>query len=108
MNHRPSTVFRDNTIRVTDMRMYKEVQKFEHELYKCSSNTNRLCVSPNSRYVVCGSQNGNVIIYDMKTQDVEEIYDQQHKTAVVACEWQPRGHKFATIDNLGTLLLWTA
>jgi hypothetical protein len=44
----------------------------------------------------------------MKTQDIEEIYDQQHKTAVVACEWQPRGQKFATIDNLGSLFLWTA
>ena len=56
--------------------MMKEVQKFYHEQYKCSSNTNRLCISSNSRYVVCGSQNGNVIIYDMKTEEIEEIYDQ--------------------------------
>jgi hypothetical protein len=61
---------------VFDVRMMKEVQKFYHEQYKCSSNTNRLCISSNSRYVVCGSQNGNVIIYDMKTEEIEEIYDQ--------------------------------
>jgi WD40 repeat protein len=91
---------------VTDVRTYKEVQKFDHELYKCSSNTNRLCISSNSRYVVVGSQNGNVIIYDMKTQELEEIYDQVHKTAIVACEWQPRGTKFASIDNLGSLFIW--
>ena len=100
-------VFRDNTIRVTDLRMLKELQRFEHDLYKCSSNTNRLCVSPNSRFVVCGSLNGCVVVYDIKNAGIEEIYDQQHKTAVVACEWQPRGSKFATIDNLGALALWT-
>ena len=97
---------RDNSIRVFDVRMMKETQNFYHEQYKCSSNTNRLCISSNSRFVVCGSLNGNVIIYDMKTQDIEEIYDGMHKTAVVACEWQPRGTRFATIDNLGSLYLW--
>lgn len=69
------------------MRMMKEHQKFYHDRYKCSSNTNRLCVSPNGRYVVVGSQNGNVIIYDIKTAEIEEIYEHAHKTAVVACEW---------------------
>jgi len=87
--------------------MMKEVQKFYHDNYRCSSNTNRLAVSPNGRYVVVGSQNGNVIVYDTKTQDIEEIYEHQHKTAVVSCEWQPRGNKFATIDNLGSLFIWS-
>jgi WD40 repeat protein len=89
-----------------DVRTFKEVDKFYHERYKCSSSTNRLCISSNSRYVVCGSLNGNVIVYDMKQKEIEEIYDQMHKTAVVACEWQPRGTKFATIDNLGSLYVW--
>jgi hypothetical protein len=55
--------------------MLKELQRFEHDLYKCSSNTNRLCVSPNSRFVVCGSQNGCVVVYDIKNAGIEEIYD---------------------------------
>lgn len=78
---------KDNSIRVFDVRTFKEVHKFYHDLYKCSSNTNRLCISPDSRYVVVGSQNGAVIIYDLKENDVEEIYENVHKTAVVACEW---------------------
>lgn len=86
--------------------MMKEVQKFYHDRYRCSSNTNRLAVSPNGRYVIVGSQNGNVIVYDTKTSDIEEIYEHEHKTAVVSCEWQPRGNKFASIDNLGSLFIW--
>jgi WD40 repeat protein len=64
-------------------------------------------VSPNGKYVVVGSANGNVVVYDTKAQDIEEIYQDVHRTAVVACEWQPRGTKFATIDNLGALYIWT-
>ena len=78
-----------------------------HEHYKCGSSTNRLCVSTNSRYIVVGSQNGNVIIYDITTGEIEEIYEDIHTTTVVACEWQPRGSKFATIDNLGSLFIWS-
>lgn len=55
---------KDNSIRLFDVRTFKETQRFYHDLYKCSSATNRLCLSTNSRYVVVGSLNGNVIIYD--------------------------------------------
>jgi WD40 repeat protein len=88
------------------MRMMKELHHFYHERYKCSSSTNRLALSPNGRYAVVGSHNGNVIVYDVLANDFENIYEHAHKTAVVACEWQPRGSKFASIDNLGSLFLW--
>ncbi len=51
---------KDHTIRVYDVRnTNKEVQKFSHDLYRCSSSTSRLCISTNSKYVVVGSLNGN-------------------------------------------------
>ena len=98
--------FRDHTIRVFDTRTFKQLQKFDHENYKCSSQTNKLCISSNSRYVVVGSLNGNIVIYDLLNGELEEIYEHIHTTTVVACEWQPRGTKFASIDNLGGLYLW--
>jgi WD40 repeat protein len=97
---------RDHTVRVCDLRTNKELYKMEHELYKCGSNTNRLCISSNSRYVIVGSQNGSIVIFDLTNGEIEEIYTGVHTTAVVACEWQPRGTKFASIDNLGGLFIW--
>lgn len=73
--------------------MNKELYKFEHENYKCGSNTNRLSISPNSKYAVVGSQNGNIVIFDLVKGELEEIYEDVHTTTVVACEWQPRGNK---------------
>jgi WD40 repeat protein len=93
-------------VRVYDLRTNKEVYKMEHERYKCSSNTNRLTISSNSKYCIVGSQNGNIVIFDLTTGELEEIYENVHTTAVVACEWQPRGTKFASIDNLGGLFIW--
>lgn len=93
-------------MRVFDSRMNKELYKFEHENYKCGSNTNRLCISSNSKYAIVGSQNGNIIIFDLTTGELEEIYEDVHTTTVVACAWQPRGAKFASIDNLGGLYIW--
>ena len=79
---------KDHSIRVFDVRnSNKEVKRFYHDNYMCGSNTNRFSISSNSRYVVVGSQNGNVIIYDLTTGDIEEIYEHVHTTAVVACEW---------------------
>lgn len=90
------TTGKDHTIRIYDIRTNTEVSKFSHDLYKCGSNTNRLCISSNSKYVVAGSQNGCgklckykilVIIYDLVTNEIEEIYENIHSSAVVACEW---------------------
>ena len=59
----------------------------EHENYKCSTNTNRLCVTSNSKYVIVGSENGNIVIFDIVSGELEEIYENVHTTSVVACEW---------------------
>jgi WD40 repeat protein len=94
-------------VRTFDIRTYKEVFKFEHENYKCGTTTNKLCISSNSKFAIVGSQNGNIIIIDITKGELEEIYEDVHTSTVVACEWQPRGNKFASIDNLGGLYIWT-
>ena len=46
------------------------------------------------------------MIVDSTTGELEEIYEDVHTAPVVACEWQPKGEKFASIDILGGLYLW--
>ena len=58
-----------------------------------------------------GSQNGAIIILDIKTgnqMQIAEIYDDEHSYAVVGTEWVPGKSSFATIDKSGGLLLWSA
>ena len=89
-----------------DVRTFQEVFSLEHERYKCSSTTNRVCISADCKYVLVGSANGDIIIWDLKTGELEEIYQNVHTTAVVGIDWQPRSSKFSSIDNLGGLFIW--
>ena len=94
-------------MRVHDVRAsFDTVYKMEHELYVCSSTTNRLCVSADGKYCLVGSNNGSIVIFDLTTGQLEEIYQGVHTTAVVGIDWQPRGSKFASVDNLGGLFIW--
>jgi WD40 repeat protein len=100
---------KDDSIKIWDIRMQKLLHTFEHELFKVGSIQNKFCISPNSQYVVAGTKEGSIVFYDMKLGECEGIVKDQHKSQVIACEWQPQGDglfKLASIDDLGGLLLW--
>ena len=102
---------KDDTLKVWDLRKQKLLSAFEHDAFKVGSTQARFCVSPNSQYVICGSKNGAVVYYDIKAMECESIIQNQHKSMVIACDWQPlqKGDKYvrlATVDDLGGLLVW--
>lgn len=102
---------KDDCLKVWDVRTCKLVNSFEHPKFKVGSYNNKFCISPNSQYVVCGCKDGSVVFYDLKIGECEGIVQEQHKTQVVACEWQPNPegyYKLATADDLGGLLFWTS
>jgi WD40 repeat protein len=71
----------------------------------------KLAISPDSQFVVVGSQNGSVIVLDIKSgnsMEIAEIYDDEHAYAVVGVEWVPGKSSFASIDKSGGLLLWSS
>ena len=72
---------------------------------KCPTGATKtkLAISPDNRFVVVGSQNGAVVILDIKSNDgnafeIGEIYDEQHTQAVIAAEWVPGKSSFASFD----------
>lgn len=70
----------------------------------------KFCVSPNSQYVICGTKDGHIFYYDLKKGEVEDMQIKQHKSQVVAVEWQPRSEgqaQMASIDTFGSLLVWS-
>ena len=67
---------------------------FEEEIYTCPNGVARtkLCVSPDTQFVIVGSQNGAVIVLDIKTGnqiEIAEVFDDQHTYAVVGADWVP-------------------
>ena len=100
---------KDDTIKIWDVRQRTLLDTFEHELFQLGSISTKFCVSPNSQYVVCGSKNGNMIFYDLKNKECTNIVQDQHKSQVVAVEWQPKADKevrIASVDDLGGILIW--
>ena len=99
---------KDDSLKVWDLRMQKLIQSFEHDNFKVGSIQNKFCVSPNSQYVVAGTKDGSIVFYDLKLGECEGIVKDQHKSQVIACDWQPQDgvFKLASIDDLGGLLLW--
>jgi len=74
----------DHLVKVWDVRTWQQVfEPFEEELLTCPTGLlkTKLAISPDNRYVVVGSQNGAVIILDLKAGgavEIGEIYDEQH------------------------------
>ncbi len=61
--------------------------------------------------MVVGSQDGAVIMLNMKTgstMEIAEIYDDEHIYAVVGTDWAPGQSSFASIDKSGALHMWVA
>ena len=102
----------DHLVKVWDIRTWQQVfEPFEEELLTCPNGVlkTKLTISPDNRFVVVGSQNGAVIILDLKagsSMEVGEIYDEQHTYAVIGTEWTPGKSSYATIDKSGTLIFW--
>ena len=101
---------KDDTVKVWDVRMRKMLHELEHDKLRIASFNNKMCISPNSQYLVTGTMDGNIIYYDIKKGALEDIQIGKHKTNVVACEWQPRSlacPQLASVDSFGSLLVWS-
>jgi guanine nucleotide-binding protein subunit beta-2-like 1 protein len=64
---------KDDCLKVWDVRTNKLLNSFEHPKFKVGSNNNKLCISPNSQFAVCGGKDGSVIFYDIKIGECEGI-----------------------------------
>eukprot|EP00347_Sterkiella_histriomuscorum_P010061 403338836 len=97
---------KDHSIRIIDTRMFQVVKTIENENYINSNETNTFGLSPSGHYLAVGSRGGKLLIFNTLDGEVEEIFDREHTTSIVACDWSNRGSKVATIDSIGILFVW--
>ena len=95
----------DNTLQYVDLRTYKVLKRFESDHYTNTSQTNKACLSAGAQYVLVGGKE-NIIVFNTKTAEVEDVYQDAHTSRVLGCYWQPIGQQFASVDGLGGLIIW--
>ncbi len=96
----------DNSLKLLDIRMHKEVKTFEHDDYFCSGKTNPVCLSPGGKYAAVGSKNGKIVVFDVKKGDMEEVLQSNFQSRVHGVAWSKMG-RLASIDANGILALWS-
>jgi len=59
----------DNVMNLIDIRKYEVVKKLTDEQYTNSSNTNKACLSPDSKFSLVGGK-GKVFVFNCETGEV--------------------------------------
>jgi len=100
---------RDNSLKMIDLRTYQVSQTFKDESYVCvisDASMGRCCFSSDGKYIVAGSNDGAVFLWNTATGATERKLQKGHKVNVPCVAWNPNGTQFATGDRAGNISLW--
>jgi len=98
---------RDDTLKLLDLRMNSIVKTYGADGYKIGYDTTRCAFSPDSDYIVTGSNNGSVFIWNTNTGKVEKILKNHHTSAILACAWNLNGTILASCDRNKKVVFWS-
>mmetsp|Transcript_6824 Transcript_6824/g.12343 ORF Transcript_6824/g.12343 Transcript_6824/m.12343 type:complete len:524 (-) Transcript_6824:65-1636(-) len=96
---------KDNIIRIIDLRTLGVLGSMTQSQFHVR-NTTKACWSSDSRFVVAGSEDGSVHIWDANTFQIEDVKTGLHTNPVKAACWRPRANQFSTVDSIGGLVIW--
>ncbi|OMJ89938.1 hypothetical protein SteCoe_7831 [Stentor coeruleus] len=83
---------RENNILIIDLRMHSILHQISDRAYICPAAQNLISFSKDSRYVVAGSYNGDIIVLDTNHGTVEKVLKGVHKKPVISVQWSPYGN----------------
>jgi WD40 repeat protein len=76
--------------------------------YKNAVGWNRASFSPDSRYVMAGSQTGAMCVWNVETGKLEAAAEGGHAKPVSCASWNRSGTQLASGDGDGVVCLWEA
>ncbi|XP_065055783.1 autophagy-related protein 16-1-like [Rhopilema esculentum] len=97
---------RDDSLKLIDLRRNQVVSTYRAEGFKVAFDWTRACFSPDVQFVMCGSYDGGVYVWNARTDKLEKTL-REHKSSVVACAWHPNGSSLVTCDRNKHLIMWT-
>jgi len=100
------TCSRDGTLKLCDLRTYAAVQTYKDPNFRVGLDWVKARFSSDGQYVVGGSSDGVVFIWDTSTGELRKSLANGHKKTVICVSWNPLGHQLATADRDGNIVLW--
>uniref|UniRef100_V9KLL2 Autophagy-related protein 16-1-like protein n=1 Tax=Callorhinchus milii TaxID=7868 RepID=V9KLL2_CALMI len=98
---------RDDLLRVMDMRMNNVRKELRAEGFKCGTDWTKAIFSPDGNYVVSGSIDGVLYIWNVDTEKLETSLVGEHRATVNAISWSPSGDYVVSVDRAKRATLWT-
>ncbi|KAL7750793.1 hypothetical protein RI367_003750 [Sorochytrium milnesiophthora] len=98
---------RDNNLKTVDLRTGEEQATFQGDGFRVGSNTSSIGVSPDKLYVVAGSADGAVYLWDIRQQKLLQSLRNGHRSNVCAVAWDVKGSsKVYSLEKDKTMCLW--
>lgn len=97
---------RDDTIKLVDLRMNSVSCTLSAAGFHVAVDWTRASFSPDGKYVMAGSGDGSLIVWDIAKKKVDTIL-KEHTHGIVACSWHPSGHSILTCDRQRKIILWS-
>ncbi|XP_008286249.1 autophagy-related protein 16-1 [Stegastes partitus] len=110
LNHDRSellTCSRDDLLKIIDLRTNAIRQTFSAQGFKCGADWTRVSFSPDGSYVVGGSADGALYVWNVLTGKVDRTLDRNHNSAINSVSWSPSGAYVASVEKGSRAILWS-
>ncbi|XP_048361354.1 autophagy-related protein 16-1 isoform X2 [Sphaerodactylus townsendi] len=98
---------RDDLLKIIDLRVNAVKQTFSAQGFKCGSDWTRVVFSPDGSYVVAGSADGSLYIWNVLTGKVDRVLSKHHSNSINAVAWSPSGAHVVSVDKGNKAVLWS-
>jgi len=97
---------RDDTLKSLDLRTNQVVRTFCADGFKVGSDWTRCKFSPDDQYIVAGSSDGAVFIWNALSGKCETVL-REHSNNVIACSWNANGRCLMSTDKNKRAIVWS-
>ncbi|XP_074496971.1 autophagy-related protein 16-1 isoform X1 [Sebastes fasciatus] len=101
------TCSRDDLVKIIDLRTNAVRQTFSAQGFKCGADWTRVTFSPDGSYVVGGSADGALYVWNVLTGKVDRTLDRNHNSAINSVSWSPSGAYVASVEKGSKAILWS-
>ncbi|XP_068122667.1 protein Atg16l2 [Hyperolius riggenbachi] len=98
---------RDDTLSLIDMRMAHILRVFRADGFKCGCDWTKAILSPDTGYVMAGSADGTIFVWNAHTGALERSLNGEHSTSVNAVAWSMSGEYVVSVDRGRKAVLWS-